>query len=110
MSIARTQGSHCCPVEACLSLIVGRWTPLILWKLGECSSLRFGELRRMLPRASKKMLTQRLRELERNGLVRRVASDHRQRTVHYSLTPLGRSLRPVLEVSAAWAARHLSTA
>ncbi len=98
------QKSAACPVEACLSLLSGRWKALILWKLGG-KSMRFGEICRVLPRASKKMLVQRLRELEHDGLVERTSVDTRPPGVDYSLTARGASLMPVLELSAAWTAK-----
>lgn len=67
--------------------------------------MRFGEVRRALPRASKKMLVQRLRELERDGLIQRTALATKIPGVDYSLTARGLSLMPVLELSAAWTAQ-----
>src|SRR5689334_10151010 len=102
MPIARST-AHACPVEACLSLLSGRWKALLLWKLRH-RSMRFGQVCRALPRASKKMLVQRLRELENDGLIQRTAIESKPPGVDYSLTARGVSLMPILELSAAWTA------
>jgi DNA-binding HxlR family transcriptional regulator len=94
---------HDCPVEACLVLLSGRWKALLLWKLGR-RSMRFGQVCRALPRASKKMLVQRLRELEADGLIRRSTVAGKPPGVDYALTTRGASLLPLLELSAAWTA------
>jgi DNA-binding HxlR family transcriptional regulator len=97
-----------CPVEACLGLLSGRWKALLLWKLGRGGAMRFGALRRALPSASKKMLVQRLRELEKDGLVAREILAESPIAVAYALTARGASLTPILEASAAWTARDLA--
>ena len=86
-----------CPVEATLSLIGGKYKTLILWNLiGK--TLRFSELRRLIPSATPKMLTQQLRELEDARLLIRKVYAVVPPKVEYSLTPLGTSLRPILVV------------
>ena len=90
-----------CPVEATLSLIGGKYKTLILWNLiGK--TLRFSELRRLIPSATPKMLTQQLRELEDAGLLIRKVYAVVPPKVEYSLTPLGTSLRPSLESMYEW--------
>jgi len=90
-----------CPTEATLAVIGGRWKVPILWNLFK-GTLRFGELSRSLPSATQKMLTQQLRELERDGLVLRKVYAEIPPKVEYSLTPLGRSLEPVLLALTEW--------
>lgn len=94
-----------CPIEATLAVIGGKWKPLILYHLfaGTC---RFGELRRRVPAATQQMLTQQLRELERDGIVHREVYREVPPKVEYSLTPLGRSLEPILLGMADWGARY----
>ncbi len=95
-----------CPVEATLSLIGGKYKTLILWNLiGK--TLRFSELRRQIPAATPKMLTQQLRELEEAGLLIRKVYAVVPPKVEYSLTALGASLRPILESMYQWGSRYL---
>ena len=97
-----------CPIEQLLVLIGGRWKPVILWWLFESSKpLRFKTLRHNMPRISQKVLTQQLRELERDGLVNRQVFPEMPVRVEYSLTPFGRKLRPVLRVLDSWSRKHV---
>lgn len=99
--------SHC-PVESTLELIGGKYKALILWHLSE-KTLRFSELRRVISGATAKMLTQQLRELETNQLVRREVFPIIPPKVEYSLTELGRSLLPILVAMRDWGASYLRT-
>ena len=83
-----------CPVELALEVLGGKWKPVILAHLKQ-GPKRYGELRALIPRLSDKMLTQRLRDLEELGLVKRTQSTYR-------LSKRGDSLRPVLEGLHAW--------
>ena len=96
-----------CPVEATITLIGGKYKSLILWKLTGCT-LRFSELRREVPYATPKMLTQQLRELERDGLIARTVYPVIPPKVEYALTELGASIRPVLEAMYLWGSGYLS--
>lgn len=95
-----------CPVEATLDMIGGKYKTLILWKLIS-GPMRFSELRRAVPAATPKMLTQQLRELEGDGLVHREIFPVIPPRVEYSLTEFGRSIRPVLESMYEWGSRCL---
>ncbi len=95
-----------CPVEATLELIGGKYKALILWHLSE-KTLRFSELRRRIPNATAKMLTQQLRELEERELVHREVYPVIPPKVEYSLTDLGRSLLPILVAMRDWGAGYL---
>jgi DNA-binding HxlR family transcriptional regulator len=90
-----------CPVRATANVIGGKWKPLILYSL-KAGTRRYGELRRTIPDAPKKVLTDQLRELEQDGIVLRNA--HRQRIggVEYSLTSYGKTLAPILRLMATW--------
>ncbi len=95
-----------CPVETTLNLIGGKYKTLILWKLME-KPLRFSELRREIPCATPKMLTQQLRELEESGIINRKVYPVIPPKVEYSLTDLGRSIRSILEAMYAWGSGYL---
>src|SRR5437763_15262201 len=90
-----------CPAEATLTVIAGRWKVLILWHLFD-GTKRFSELRRCLPGVTQKMLTQQLREMERDGIVGRRVYPEVPPRVEYSLTPAGRTLRPVVDAMCKW--------
>ncbi|NLT38994.1 MAG: helix-turn-helix transcriptional regulator [Clostridiales bacterium] len=95
-----------CPVDTTLNMIGGKYKALILWHLTD-STLRFGELRRLIPQATPKMLTQQLRELEDSDLVIRTVYPVVPPKVEYSLTDLGRSIKPILMTMYAWGADYL---
>lgn len=95
-----------CPVEATINLIGGKYKSLILWKLMG-GTLRFSQLRKEVPCATPKMLTQQLRELEADGLVTREVFPVIPPKVEYSLTGLGKSIAPVLEAMYSWGSAYL---
>ena len=90
-----------CPVETTLMLIGSKWKVLILRDLMP-GTKRFGELRRTLGSVSQKALTAQLRDMEACGLVNRRVYAEVPPRVEYSLTELGRSLRPILDAMWAW--------
>jgi DNA-binding HxlR family transcriptional regulator len=105
-----------CPWTAAWRVIGGKWKGILWWRLSNGVG-RFGELRRAVPQITKKMLAQQLRELVRDGIVRREASGGRGDSpgspawtmprVEYSLTEYGRSLKPVIDAICRWGGRHL---
>ena len=103
--ILDTEPQHC-PVEATLALIGGKYKTLILWNLTD-GTLRFSELKKIVTSATPKMLTHQLRELEQDGLITRKVYPVVPPKVEYSLTPLGQSIRPILESMYAWGADYL---
>jgi DNA-binding HxlR family transcriptional regulator len=94
-----------CPVRDVLDQIGDKWSTLLLLILGERSH-RFGELRRAVPDISQRMLTQTLRDLQRDGLVSRHVHPTVPPSVEYRLTPLGRSLLEPLSHLIRWANSH----
>lgn len=90
-----------CGVEITLNLIGGKWKGLILWHLCQ-KTLRFSQLRRRIGGITQKMLTQQLRELERDGLVNRQVFPEVPPKVEYSLTKKGCSLEPLLVSMCQW--------
>jgi DNA-binding HxlR family transcriptional regulator len=91
-----------CPVDTCLELISGKWKPRILWKLRRDGVRWFGQLRGELETITPKMLTQQLRELERDGLVKRRVYAQVPPKVEYSLSDFGQTLGPILDQIAKW--------
>ena len=94
-----------CSVRAALSVIGGKWKPVIARYL-MLGTRRFGELRKLMPDATQKMLTQQLREMEHDGIVARKVYQQVPPKVEYSLTPYGLTLRPVLRELCKWGEKH----
>ena len=94
-----------CLVTAAVGIIGGKWKPIILYILAE-DIHRFGQLRKRLPNITQKMLTQVLRELETDGVINRKAYAEVPPKVEYSLTKLGETLRPVLDLLHQWGEDH----
>jgi len=84
-----------------LKVIGGKWKPVILYHVMN-GKKRFGELRRLMPDASQKMLTQQLRELERDGIIARQIYPEAPPKVEYALTQFGQTLRPVMRELCKW--------
>lgn len=97
---------YICALDAAMDVVGGKWKALILWALGERLH-RFGELRRSLPGVSEKVLTQQLRELEADGIVRRTVFDETPPRVEYELTDEGAALYAALGPLGDWAARRM---
>ncbi len=97
-----------CPIAATLKKIDGKYKVLILWKLLE-DTQRFSALNRFIPCATPKMLTQQLRELERDGLIDRKVYPVVPPKVEYSLTDFGKTLYPLLQLMYQWGETLLDT-
>jgi DNA-binding HxlR family transcriptional regulator len=95
-----------CAVEATISLIDGKWKCVLLFHLVE-GKLRFNEIRRLIPGVTQRMLTNQLRELEADGLIVRQIYPQVPPKVEYSLSPLGRTLEPVLGALKVWGDANL---
>lgn len=99
-----------CPAERMLHLVAGRWKIFILLRLFS-ETLRFAELQRRINEVTQsvvtpKMLTQNLRQMEADGLILRQVYAEVPPRVEYSLTPLGQSLRPVVQAMIDWGRQH----
>jgi DNA-binding HxlR family transcriptional regulator len=94
-----------CHVETAIAVIGGKWKPWILWHLYD-GVRRYGELRRLTPGITGKMLTQHLRELERDGVVERRSFTGKVPKVEYSFTKYGETLRPILKELCQWGDKH----
>lgn len=91
-----------CPVRDVIQSIFGKWSSLLMLALAE-RPYRFGELRRLVPDISQRMLTQTLRDLQRDGYVHREVFPTKPPSVEYSLTDLGRSMFGPLHLLVQWA-------
>ena len=104
---ADSQGAEECSAQFAISLIQGKWKTRILSRL-QFGPVRLGELRRMFPEASKKMLTQHLREMEKDGLVIRRDLSGRVRHVEYFLSdPLGFAVVQLIDTLTRWGREYL---
>ncbi|MEM9284079.1 MAG: helix-turn-helix domain-containing protein [Verrucomicrobiota bacterium] len=96
-----------CPVERVLGIISGKWKPSVIYHLSEGKVLRFAELRKLIPEVTQRMLTQQLREMERDGLIQRTDHQEKPLRVDYRLTELGRTLGPLFEILETWGESHM---
>ncbi|WP_323183923.1 MULTISPECIES: winged helix-turn-helix transcriptional regulator [unclassified Streptomyces] len=106
MGTLRRPGAYVCGIDAAMDVIGGKWKVLILWALNE-QVCRFGELRRMVPGITEKVLTSHLRELEEDGIVHREVHAEVPPRVEYSLTPLGVGLNEALRPLGAWGRENI---
>ncbi|MFE6821436.1 winged helix-turn-helix transcriptional regulator [Streptomyces sp. NPDC057690] len=96
-----------CPISPVVDIVFSRWTTPILWTLHAHGRQRFVELERRITRITPKVLTQRLRQLERDGLVVRTYHPEVPPRVEYEISALGLSLRPLFATLAEWAGAYL---
>jgi len=96
-----------CPIAPVVDLVFSRWTTPILWTLNEYGRQRFVELQRRIGVITPKVLTQRLRQLERDGLVTRTYHAEVPPRVEYDISPLGRSLAPLFATLVEWSTANL---
>lgn len=96
-----------CSIDPVVELLFSRWTTPILWNLHTFGRQRFVELQRNIGTITPKVLTQRLRQLERDGLVVRTHHAEVPPRVEYEISDLGRSLAPIFATLAEWSATHL---
>ncbi|MCL6735952.1 winged helix-turn-helix transcriptional regulator [Streptomyces neyagawaensis] len=107
VAAATTDPALACPTSAVIDIVFSRWTTPILWTLHTEGRQRFVELQRRIGTITPKVLTQRLRQLERDGLVVRTYHPEVPPRVEYEITDLGRSLAPLFAHLATWAAGNL---
>jgi DNA-binding HxlR family transcriptional regulator len=94
-----------CPISPVVDIVFSRWTTPILWALHEHGRQRFVELERRIATITPKVLTQRLRQLERDGLVVRTYYPEVPPRVEYEISELGRSLAPLFAALSEWSVR-----
>ncbi|MFJ7335150.1 winged helix-turn-helix transcriptional regulator [Streptomyces sp. NPDC101116] len=104
---AATVPELACPISSVVDIVFSRWTTPVLWTLHTYGRQRFVELERRIGTITPKVLTQRLRQLERDGLVVRTYHPEVPPRVEYEISKLGRSLAPLFAHLADWSAAHL---
>lgn len=97
---------YTCPIDFSMSLIGDKWSMWILWSLQD-GPLRFGELKRLIPGITEKMLTQQLKKFENNNIVIRKVYPEIPPRVEYRLTQHGESLKTIMELIKLWGEEHL---
>ncbi|MEV6979071.1 helix-turn-helix domain-containing protein [Kitasatospora sp. NPDC093806] len=102
-----TDPARACPIGPVVDLVFSRWTTPILWTLNQHGRQRYVELQRRVAAITPKVLTQRLRQLERDGLIKREYHAEVPPRVEYEITDLGRSLAPLFAGLAEWSAANL---
>ncbi len=95
-----------CPITGILQIIGGKWKPVILYCI-RSDKRRFGEISARIPGLSRKVLTQQLKELEKDGLLTRKQYNEIPPRVEYELTALGKSLSPVLNEMEKWGTKNI---
>ena len=100
-------GEFNCEKELTLSIISGKWKIIILYYLGTEGTLRFSEIKRLLPKITHKVLTTQIRELEEDGIVHRKVFPEVPSKVEYSLTTLGESLIPIVLMMDEWGKKNI---
>lgn len=95
-----------CPMFTAQSLIGGKWKVFLLWALHD-GPKRFSEMQRLLPEVTQSMLTNTLRDLEKDGLVHREVYRQVPPKVEYSLTPIGTKLMPTLQLLLGWGTEYM---
>ncbi len=96
-----------CAVRDALQIVGGKWKSMILHSIGSSGKIRFNELKRALPEISQKMLTQQLRELERDGIIQREYFKEVPPRVEYSVSDLGKTIGDVYKGINLWQKKHL---
>ena len=94
-----------CALEVVLDVIGGKWKGIILFHL-LTNTLRYSDLKRLMPKITARVLTNQLRELERDGLIRREVYPEVPPRVEYSVTALGESLRSIIFLLSDWGEAH----
>src|SRR5258707_15590243 len=106
-ALAPADPEQACPIAPVVDIVFSRWTTPILWVLNEFGRQRFVELSRRITTITPKVLTQRLRQMERDGLVERTYYPEVPPRVEYEISELGRSLAPLFAVLAHWSDDNL---
>lgn len=95
-----------CDMELTLNLIGGKWKPIILFHIGNSKKIRYGELRRLIPHMSERVLSRELRDLEASKIINREEFREKVLRVEYSLTDVGNEVLPVLNALTKWGGKY----
>lgn len=106
-ALPSTDPTEACPIAPAVDIVFSRWTTPILWTLNMHGRQRFVELQRRIGTITPKVLTQRLRQLERDGMIVRTYHPEVPPRVEYEISELGRSLAPLFANLAEWASANL---
>src|SRR4029453_543416 len=101
-------GDFNCEKELTLSILSGKWKVVILWHLGVEGTHRYGDLQRLFPKISHKMLTNQLRELIEDGIVHREVFPEVPPKVEYSMTERGMTILPIVEMMYEWGKNRMN--
>ncbi|MGR6128892.1 winged helix-turn-helix transcriptional regulator [Paenibacillus sp. SER-28] len=102
-------GDYNCEKELTLSVLSGKWKVVILWHLGVEGAHRFSDLQRLFPKLSHKVLTNQLRELMEDGIVHREVYPEVPPKVEYSMTELGMTILPIVEMMYDWGKKRVQS-
>ncbi|MCH4887525.1 helix-turn-helix transcriptional regulator [Acidaminobacter sp. JC074] len=100
--------NHLCGVGVTISIIGGKWKPLILWLLLQHENRRYGQIKRFIPEVTNKMLSQQLKELISDGLVTRKDYHEIPPKVEYRISEKGKTLDDIIENMCIWGIDHMS--
>jgi DNA-binding HxlR family transcriptional regulator len=96
-----------CALDVTMNFVGGKWKAIVLWYLRK-GAKRFGEIKKLIPPITEKMLSLQLKELEKDGIVKRTIFAEVPPRVEYELTEEGKTLLPLIEEIAAWGRRKAS--
>lgn len=96
-----------CEKELTLSIISGKWKVVIIWHLGHQGTHRFGELQKLFPSISHRILTKQLKELMEDGIIERYVYPEVPPRVEYSITELGMTLVPIVDMLYDWGKKRM---
>lgn len=99
--------TYTCPIDVTLGFIGGKWKILVLGHLQQFGERGYSDIRKALPSASEKMLSQQLRELERDKLIEKTVLSRKPYRVHYRLSDTGKSLAPLISFLSNWGIAYL---
>ncbi len=95
-----------CSMELTLDIIGGKWKPILIYHIGTQVKVRYGELKRLTPLISERVLSRELRQLESSGIIKREVFEEKILRVEYSLTEIGLEVLPILTALTVWGNKY----